>query len=123
MSVLSTRRAAKASRLPSGDHTGEKYSPWAGVSRFSPVPSPVTTKIPGAPKRRLAKATTPGPGAAGAGPPAPLPGPVVVPPPVPPTAGAVLDTGPPSGFPAVEPGPVASGPVAAAVEDVAPSAP
>src|SRR5688572_27600780 len=121
MSVLSRRRAAKARRLPSGDHTGPKYSPWSGVSRFSPEPSPATTKTPGAPKRRLAKATTPGPGAAGAGPPGLVPGPVAPPPPVPPPAGAVLDAEPPSGFTAVESGPVVSGPVADAVEDVAPA--
>src|SRR5437763_1640608 len=48
-------------RVPSGDQTGVRYSPCTGVRSFSPVPSPDTTKIPGAPKRRLAKATRPGP--------------------------------------------------------------
>jgi hypothetical protein len=43
MSVLPARRLAKAIRVPSGDHTGVKYSPCVGVSRCAPVPSPATT--------------------------------------------------------------------------------
>src|SRR5437763_11143760 len=48
-------------RVPSGDQTGVRYSPCTGVRSFSPVPAPDTTKIPGAPNRRLGKATRPGP--------------------------------------------------------------
>jgi hypothetical protein len=122
MSVLSRRRLAKAMRPPSGDHTGAKYSPWAGVSRFSAVPSPATTKIPGAPKRRLAKASWPGPSPSGrplppVPPDAPAPVPVVE---LPAAPGAVLP-GPGSPALVVEPDWPVSGPGSRAVEAVVPA--
>src|SRR5438270_11086565 len=77
-------------RAPSGDQTGVTYSPWAAVRSFSPAPSPDTTKIPGAPKRRLANVTVPGP------PPAPGPGPGTV------TPGRVVPAPPPAAAPVVD---------------------
>src|SRR5918996_235669 len=125
MSVLSARRPAKATRFPSGDHIGVKYSPWAAVSRCSPVPSSVTTKIPGVPNRRLAKAMIPGwPKAALPGPVgvvAPVPTPVPPVPTVPAPDGPVVDEPDPTSGPPVASGPAA--PAAAVVDEAAPPAP
>src|SRR5687768_15216057 len=109
-------------RFPSGDQTGVKYSPCACVSRFSPVPSSVTMKMPGVPNRRLAKAIVPGPLRAPPGPvvtvaPAPEP-PATPPPPPPPPApdGSLVAE------PASPPGPPVTSAPAAAVVDVLPPA-